>query len=386
MELRIKKSNAIPMLMFIFYIVIYLFLLVKYPMGTNETQFRYYALGIGIFISILCLIKKYGLMFFKKTKYNELLLVLLVSLVFFIYSYFLSKYNKTSLQFRTYVQIFLIMGPSVYAFGLLNLLDMKDIFNCLKLLLLFSVILYFTETGHTIMDFLNFSNYSKILSSHFFTESSLFSEIFLQLFLCFNYFYNINKDENCKINKIYVILAGLFTIMCGKRLAILMVFITPIINFYVKNTKTKKISNVKLIVFLMLFCFGTIIYTNMLQHKIFTDFDIFKFSTGRDYILSLWEKYDYMSLGYGTSMAMIGRYLELDLVQIYLELNLICLVIFVFYFLRISNKSKYGFIIMNYCLLNMLTASSLPYSLGWIIIILSIKIIEEKEKISYEKI
>ena len=118
----------------------------------------------------------------------------------------------------------------------------------------------------------------------------------------------------------------------------------------------------------------------MLEHKLFTDIDIYKVSTGRDYILSLWEKRDYLSLGYGSSMLLIGRYLELDLIEIYLELGLISLILFCSAFLNTSRRTTYGLFVMCYCLLNMLTASSLPYSASLVLMFITIGMAENNEK------
>ena len=192
-------------------------------------------------------------------------------------------------------------------------------------------------------------------------ESNVFSEIFLQLFLFFNYYRYIDKKKEFGTPTKEVILAGIFTLMSGKRLAMLMVIIMPIINFIIKKIQLKLTIEKKhlkpiTIILVVLFTIATIIYLNMLQHKIFVNFDIYNFSTGRDYILSLWEKHNYISYGYGSSMLLIGRYLELDLIQIYLELNLFCLVLFIYIFMKMSNKTLYGLLIMSYRMLNLLTA------------------------------
>jgi len=283
-------------------------------------------------------------------------------------------------MFRTYTQIFLTISPALYAFILLNLLEKKSLFKVIKYLFVVSILLYFCEKGHRPFDFLVISNYSTLFSGHSFSESSLFSEVFLQLFLLFNYFVNISKDTDFKLSKGYVIIAGIFTILCGKRLALLMVICIPFINFIFKKRSKKPVNNFLLLFIILLFVFATDIYTLALEHKIFTEFDIFTFSSGRDYILSLWAKYDYISYGYGSSLLLIDRYLELDLVEIILELDIYCLFLFCYVFFKTSKKTFYGFCIMGYSMLNMLTASSLPYSLGWIIIFVTLKLIENHEK------
>lgn len=382
MDIKFKKKEFIHIGFFVFYVAFYLLLLINFTMGTSESAIRYYMLFVGVILGFLALIKKYRFEIFRKTKFNDLLLMIILGLWFLIHSIIIAKSNNGVIMFRTFTQIFLMISPALYAFILLNLLEKKSIYKLLKCLFVLSILLYFCEAGHRPLDFLNFSNYSTLFTGHSFSESNLFSEVFLQLFLLFNYFVNINKDPDSKLSKTHVLIAGGFAILCGKRLALLMVLVIPFINFIFKRRSKKPVNTFMFLLVIFLFVFATNIYMLALEHKILTQFDIFTFSSGRDYILSLWAKYDYVSYGYGSSLLLIGRYLELDLVQILLELNVFSLILFCFVFLKTSKKSFYGFCIMGYSMLNMLTASSLPYSLGWIIIFIALKLIENHENLN----
>jgi hypothetical protein len=279
-----------------------------------------------------------------------------------------------------------VVGPALFAFCFLNTVKIEKIFECIKFIFYIAVVLYFFEPGHTIFEFFKISNYSDIFSTHFFTESSLFSELFLQSFLVFNYFSCIKQSDKFNVSKKLLVLSGIMTILCGKRLATLLVIMIPIINKILKKIGKVNLKINKDRVYIALgitFVLGAIIYTNILQGNLFEGFNIYKFSTGRDYILSLWEKYNYISYGYGSSMLIIGRYLELDLIQIYLELNLFSLLVFCLIYMKISSKTFYGLMIMSYAMLNMLTASSLPHTFGWILTLLIVKIIEDVENKIY---
>lgn len=81
---------------------------------------------------------------------------------------------------------------------------------------------------------------------------------------------------------------------------------------------------------------------------------------------------NYMSYGYGSSMVLIGRYLEMDLVQIYMELNIIAVFAFSYVYFKIAGENVYSILVMTYAFFNMLTASSLPGSLSWIVAFLTI--------------
>jgi hypothetical protein len=86
-----------------------------------------------------------------------------------------------------------------------------------------------------------------------------------------------------------------------------------------------------------------------------------------------------VSYGYGSSILVIDKYLELDLVQIQLELGIICLVAFVYSFFRRSEKNLYVFLVTTYVMLNYLTASGLPVINGTIAYFIGIEIINQRK-------
>lgn len=310
-----------------------------------------------------------------------------VSVIFFVISLIKAKQAEYSLNFRTLVQIGLMLMPAMYTFCFINIFSTKNIIHFMEITLGILIIIYFCEPPHQLLSFFDMSKWAKIDlldSNSCFTESSLCAEPFLQLFLFFYYFSNIkNKNINNKVLKICKWVSLVFTILCFKRLgvvfAIAMLLIEKIVDI------RGKISSRFVLAFAIFFTIATIFYTKFMQGEILTSIDTYKLSTGRDYILSLWEKRDYLSFGYGTSMLLIGRYLELDLVQIYLELNIFAVFAFSYGFFKIANKNIYSLLIMTYAFMNMLTASSLPWSLGWIILLLTVSIISS-DKCSDENI
>ena len=135
----------------------------------------------------------------------------------------------------------------------------------------------------------------------------------------------------------------------------------------------------------ILFTVATVLYTEFMKGDLFSGFDLYNFTTGRDYILSLWKGINYISYGYGSSMVLIGRYLEMDLVQIYMELNILAVFAFAFVFFKIAGTNVYSIMTMTYAFLNMLTASSLPGSLSWVIAFITIASVSS-DKCSREQI
>lgn len=311
---------------------------------------------------------------------KNLLYILGASFIFLILSIIKAIESKHSMDFRTIVQIGLMLMPAMYAFCFINIFSVKETINLMKLTLIAVIVIYFCEPNHNLMEFFNISKWMdiKIFNSSSFTESSLCAEPFLQLFLFFYYFSNVkNKDINCKELKVYKWISFIFTMLAFKRLgmvfAITVIILEKIIDF------RGEISPKFVWVFAIFFTISTIVYTKFMQGLIFTNIDVYKLTTGRDYILSLWKNKGYLTYGYGTSMLVIGRYLEMDLVQIYLELNVLALFIFTLSFYKIADKKIYSLIIMTYAFANMLTASSLPWSLGWIISLITIATISSNK-------
>lgn len=374
MKIRININNISSILLYIAFVVTYLITLLVFGMGEAESRYRYFLLAIAIVISFIHVVSKYGILFFKKKLYGkELFYILITGIVFWVMSRMQAEQVGRELNFRTYVQIALVVMPAMYVFCLTNLFSIKTIINVMKFTLIGLIIIYFCEPTHRIIDFFYRDNWRAVsfFRSTSFTESSLCAEPFLQLFLFFNFFRNYRYENgNKKSTTVYCYIALLFTLLSFKRLAIVFAICMLMLNRLIDLRG--EISSKFVWVFSLFFTIATYFYTQFMQGTLFSGFDVYHFTSGRDYILSLWAQKNYLSYGYGSSMLIIGRYLEMDLVQIYLELNLLALFIFCFAYFKLARKNVYSFIIMTYAFSNMLTASSLPYSLGWIILLLTI--------------
>lgn len=387
MTIKIKKREIVNVLFYIAYVIIYLFSLEVFGMGDTNSRIRYYFLVISIIIGILILYyRKNNVLLNKNTYGRELLLSIFTSLIFLFFSILRARQAGMELNIRTYIQISLILFPALYVFCIVNSLSLQAIIKMMQVTLILLVIAYFSESGHSIFDFLNLYNWKTIdlLNSNSFTESNICSEAFLQLFIFFYYFKNMETDEKTKkILNFFSIVSFIFTILSFKRLgmlfAIVLVLLNKIIDF------RGKISSKFTLLFAIFFTVLTIFYTNFMQGNIFPNVDVYTLTTGRNYILSLWENKNYISYGYGSSLLIIGRYLEMDLVQIYLELGTVCLFIFAYTIFKNAKEKVYSYLILFYTFFNMLTASSLPYSLGWIILLITVTCISSK-KIENEKV
>lgn len=368
-HLKIKRKNVVTDFLYELFVASYLVTLLIWGMGSSLSQIRYYVLMVAIVVAGFCLILRK-----RRIRYGKsMLLVIPLGILFLILSMQRASEVHHEILFRTYVQISLIILPALYALFLVNLLKMFSLVRLMKLTLICTVIIYFMEPGHGILDFANVSNWAKVsvIHSNSFTESDICSEIFLNLFVFFNFFKNAReKDVDPKSVKICYKISLIFTILCFKRLAMLCAICIVVFNKIIDWRG--QISKYLVPLIPILFTVATVLYTEFMKGDLFPGFDVYNFTTGRDYILSLWEKVDYLSYGYGSSMVLIGRYLEMDLVQIYMELDILALLAFALVFFKIAGTNVYSVMTMTYAFLNMLTASSLPGSLSWVVAFITI--------------
>lgn len=109
-----------------------------------------------------------------------MLLVIPLGVLFLLLSMQRASEAHHEILFRTYVQISLVVLPALYALFLINLLKMSSLIKLMQLTLICTVIVYFMEPGHGILDFVNVGNWAKIsvIHSNSFTESDICSEVF----------------------------------------------------------------------------------------------------------------------------------------------------------------------------------------------------------------
>lgn len=386
----IRKKNFLYFSLYILFLFTYYFLVSKIGMGAPVANIRYYFMFILSIIGLITLAYRSK---FRGTYSNKLLLTILVGLFFLIISKVKADSVGYTLDIRTFVQIFLIVCPSLMAYSIVNNFSIREIINIMKVTTIITIFGYFMESSHSISNFLNISNLSpfKLFSNGSILESSMCSEVFVQLFCFFFYFKDLNfENEEKKSLEFFSKLTFCFAVMSFKRLAvvfcILLPFICKFINLKGRNYKKRYI------ITSIIFCVLTVLYSEFMKGELFTNIDVYTFSTGRDYILSLWKSYNYFSYGYGTSMLVIGRYLEMDLVQIYMEIGLVSVFVISFVYFKIVNRSNYSYLIMLYSFFNLLTASSFPTPVSWIILFITVgviasdKLIDEGMRYEKEKI
>lgn len=386
----IRKKNFLYFSLYILFLFTYYFLVSKIGMGAPVANIRYYFMFILSIIGLITLAYRSK---FRGTYSNNLLLTILVGLFFLIISKVKADSVGYTLDIRTFVQIFLVVCPSLIAYSIVNNFSIREIINIMKVTTIITIFGYFMESSHSISNFLNISNLSpfKLFSNGSILESSMCSEVFVQLFCFFFYFKDLNfENKEKKSLEFFSKLTFCFAVMSFKRLAVVFCILLPFICKFInlKGQNYKK----RYIITSIIFCVLTVLYSKFMKGELFTNIDVYTFSTGRDYILSLWKSYNYFSYGYGTSMLVIGRYLEMDLVQIYMEIGVVSVFVISFVYFKIVNRSNYSYLIMLYSFFNLLTASSFPSPVSWIILFVTVgviasdKLIDEGMRYEKEKI
>ncbi|APF22559.1 hypothetical protein [Clostridium butyricum] len=369
-----KIINTFNFVMFITVFTVKVFIDILEERGSilpGMDNLRYIVLVIAIFFGLL------GIIFnkYREKKYinfKELCMLLFICTIFFIYSTYLSKKLGFNLDSRTYVEIIYLIMPALYSFCIINIYKFQVLEKAMRALFWIYLILYmysidiFSISIKAIMA-TSFSN------SYSYFESSIFAFPMLVLFFFFSYYR--------KNNKYYWITSFILTLLTFKRMILIWAIILFIldniieIRFYI-NKKWKYFLAIVFIIATIIY-YGTLTDTgigNVIMHGVTMDLETK--TMGRKWFLSLLLNSNYVSYGYGSSSVALGRcfnmndikYLEMDLIKIYLELGIVCLSIFCLYFWKITKDNLFNIIIMLSIFMNLLVSHSLTDPFNWTII------------------
>lgn len=316
---------------------------------------KYLTLLMGIAVSILSLkrrsVKKFIFV-------RELKAILLVAVVLSVFS--LGR-SAITLTFSTdsAVGIMYIVLAIIYAFCILNTLHFDDIYSCMKIILISGIIGYVCEIG---LDNFNINNIlkSSIQDSYSPFESNYTSS--LSIIMC-SFFAYYRKEKKWLILSVAF---ALFTFKRSYMLFAIIFLVLPII--FNPNKKINKFVFYLTAIIFILATFG-IIWLYMPNNEV-TFIKYFgitpsRFSSGRSDLLRSLLSNGYVSTGYESSTAFLGRGLEMELVKIYLELGIIPLIVFVYNYFNISRGNWFCFLVMFQNMINFLTSHSLSSAFNW---------------------
>lgn len=335
---------------------------------------KYLTLLMGIAISVLSLNRR----IIKKTIFNkELKAILIVAIVFSAYSFVRSAISMT-FSTDSIIGIMYIVLAIIYAYCILNSLNFDEIYSCMKIILISGIIGYVCEIG---LDNFNINNIliSSIQDSYSPFESNYTSS--LSIIIC-SFFWILSKRKK------WLILSVVFALFTFKRsymLFAVIFLILPII--FNPNKKINKYVFYLTVIVFILATFGIIwLYMPYNESTFIKYFGITpsRFSSGRSDLLRSLLGNGYVSTGYESSTAFLGRGLEMELVKIYLELGIIPLTIFVFNYFKIAIGNWFCFLIMFQNMINFLTSHSLSSAFNWSLRFIIIGCILYKEITLYQ--
>lgn len=311
---------------------------------------------------------------------REYLYILLLSILLFFVSLIIAIMNHSFISFRTIIEIIYILLPASCAFCIINIFTLNEIISYIKLLLFFSLIAYFIElaiSNISINDVLKIS----FLNSYSPFESYIFADVSVFCFCFFSYFKESDQKNNFIVttNQCYYI-SFLFVIMTFKRILVLFAICLFIFNLL----KIKDLVIPKKIIYILLAILfvSTVFYTWLLEghnSKILMDLfsiNLEKFTVGRQWYFSIVEANSHFLNGYGSSTNILsnvlgeGKYLEMDLVKIYIETGPIVLAFFIYAYWRQIYNNLFSLIVFFFLFINMLFSHSLTTFYAWILFFL----------------
>ncbi|MBD7916457.1 hypothetical protein H9660_15035 [Clostridium sp. Sa3CUN1] len=289
----------------------------------------------------------------------ELKRIAIVLVVFFSISIF-KVYQVKVFTYKTIEELMQLTIPFVYTFFIINFMSLEDIMKLMKYVLGLSLIAYVLSIGldkFTIANFLSisfFNSYSPFESADFAEISSSLSAFFI---------YYRKKSPKAAI------ISFIFCFLVFKRMLLLQLFVLAFIS--ILNLSDKKVNNIVMWGTKFFFIISTFFFYFLLKQENswlfnkYTGMDIGDFTMGRVY--RLWYPLkEYVSYGFGSTSNVLGHNLELDLIKILIEIGVIGLIIFICCYLDLARNNFYSFVIMGGIFGNLLFASCLTSTVGWI--------------------
>lgn len=333
----------------------------------------------------------------KTFKYRkEFLNVIIIVSTFFLISLIFSFIFNKPITFRTIVELLYLFIPALYTFCIINCLNIDEINNSMKCVLIICFLLWIIEVG--IFNF-TLENLCKIDFINSFSpfESFIFADISLVSFCFFLYTKHIENKKNILPAKVAYYISFIFVLFTFKRVAVLFSIIIFVLDLIIDLRKPLHVNVIRITK--LIFFISTLVYTWLLlgdNSKILYQligFDLDKFTVGRQWYLSLVELNGYTFGPYGSSTLTLesmlgpGKYLEMDLVKITIELGIVAVFLFINNYWNLISNNIISYIIMFMVFVNLLFSHSFTNPFTWTIRLLTFAIItiyEKGEKEQYE--
>lgn len=322
---------------------------------------KYIFLFLGLLVSFLIYCKKENN---KRMYLKETFGIVFTVIIFGIVSLFLAVEANVSLHMETYMELAYIFISCIYAYLLVNTLDVSYLYKSCAIVLFFSIVNYvFFEKGISIFSLQNLINIS-FSDSYSIFESHYSSGVAFVLG-CFFVYYNKNR--------FITITSILYVFLTFKRMLLLSVLFLFILSFIISSMEKKNKNRITNVLLSFAFVIATLYYFNYIKSN-YTELS--DFTMGRSNILHVLLNSDFHSTGFGSSTVFLnGKSIEMDLIRIFIEMGIIPLFVFAFTYWMYAGKNKYCICYMFFIFLNLLLSHSLGSIFTWVISFFTIALI-----------
>ena len=352
---------------------------------TLLSYLKYGVLVVAIVVSAIFIV----------THRNELLPKKITSLYFYLFfvlfifliaSFFRTLYAG-KLTTRIIMEFFFLIAPIIYSYLTVLIYPIKQIYYLLIVVFLISFFAYLFGLNMSASEIIKNLLQSNFLTSTSKLESHFFAGMSVSLSLFFLYY---NK------NILITILSVLFVFFTFKRLSLVFViffFLCTLARKYL-DKKPNKIFEYSLI---FLSIIALLFYYVLMQPSVVSflsssfGIDLQKITMTRTDRLQMLLNSNYYSYGFGSSTeymyANFGNVsLEMDMIKIIIEIGFIPAISFVYGYYKFGSRNYYSLLIVGFCILNLITASSLTSVFSWIIFYITITEINynKKSRLYYE--
>ena len=323
-----------------------------------------------IFLYEIFLLRRKNGEVFDRAFFDETKSIISLAVVFGILSVYFMQKNH-GFEMETITGLGRIVIPVIVAYALINVMNIKDIYNLMSILLIVMFVGYIYAIAHRItlknilaIDFMN--SYSPF-------ESSMFSPAAMGFCLFFCYF---------RKRRMLTVLSVFFTIMTFKRIMVLYALLLLAFGGIAK--KMGKMSTWITKVFVLSFIAISMAYIGLMDGTIqdfvfrYTGLGINSFTMGRAFFMRTILR-DFKSLGFMTST--VGyRSMEMDIPMVYVEMGILAVIALIYFMSKLIKNNWYNFLIVLFCLLELLTSHWLDIVYFWIVAYLTIGCVSYKSE------
>lgn len=344
---------------------------INYESAGLISYLKYIMCIIGIICSFILMISQESEERMMKIEVRHLLIVPTLFLLISLFKIMTVRH----FSMRLVNELMFMYLPILYAYGLINTLNFKQIEKAMFGTLIISFLGYLFNLNLqggllAAISSISFSNSQSMF------ESSQFAGTSIAVALFYLYY---------RKNKLATILSVVFVFLTFKRLAILTVIILIILPKIMDLTKPASKGTFR--IFVIVTFIMSILYFNLmipenreLANTIFKN-GIDNFTMGRYWRFSLlYNNPRFVNYGLGSTYDFLEKLysfaLEMDICRLFIEIGYVGTFVFIYNYFYSAKKNMYCMLLMSYLFFNMITSHCLAAMFTWIIVFITIGTIE----------